>query len=282
MAKIVSGFVKSISGQKVPAYEVEAYSKKGEKRAIEIHGSRLRKAGRTAGVVVIIRDVTERKRAQEELQESLDKVRRTLESTVYALASIAEIRDPYTAGHQRGVALLATAIANEMGFQGEQLEGIRVAGMLHDIGKIHVPVEILSKPGRLSEIEFSLIKAHVQLGHDILKAIEFRWPIAQMVLQHHERMDGSGYPFGLSAEEILPEARILAVADVVDAMTHHRPYRPARGIDKALEEISKNSGVLYDVDVVDACLRLLDGQGQQFYKAGDLAFHRPMGERTNT
>jgi HD-GYP domain-containing protein (c-di-GMP phosphodiesterase class II) len=143
--------------------------------------------------------------------------------------------------------------------------------MLHAIGKVYVPAEILSKPGRLSEPEFNMIKAHAQLGHDILKVIEFRWPIAQMILQHHERMNGSGYPSGLSGESILLEARLLAVADVVDAMTHHRPYRPARGIDNALEEISKNSGILYDARVVEACLRLLAGQGQRLYVAGDLA-----------
>ena len=271
MAKMVSAFIESMSGERVPAYEVEAYAKSGEKRYVEIRGSRLRKAGKTAGVAVVIQDITERREWEGQLKGAFRELQKTLGETVEALAQISEAKDPYTAGHQRGVAQLAIAIAKEMGFEEEQLEGIRVAGMLHDIGKIHVPAEILSKPGRLSEPEFNMIKAHAQLGHDILKVIEFRWPIAQMVLQHHERMNGSGYPFGLSGEEIILEARILAVADVVDAMTHHRPYRPARGIDKAIEEISKNSGVLYDVDVADACLKLLDGQGRQLYEAGDLA-----------
>lgn len=190
------------------------------------------------------------------LQDSMEKLRKALEGSILAIASTVETRDPYTAGHQQRVAELATAIAKEMGLLDDQIYGIRMGGVIHDLGKISIPAEILSKPGSITEIEFNLIKTHPKVGYDILKAIEFPWPIAQMVLQHHERMDGSGYPSGLSGEEIILEARILGVADVVEAMASHRPYRPALGIDKALKEISKNKGLLYDSDVAEACLKL--------------------------
>jgi putative nucleotidyltransferase with HDIG domain len=190
------------------------------------------------------------------LQDSMEKLEKALEGSILAIASIVETRDPYTAGHQQRVAELATAIAQEMGLPDDQVYGTRMGGVIHDLGKIAIPAEILSKPGSITEIEFNLIKTHPKVGYDILKAIEFPWPIAQMVLQHHERMDGSGYPSGLSGEAILMEARILGVADVVEAMASHRPYRPALGIDKALKEISKNKGLLYDSKVVEACLTL--------------------------
>jgi HD-GYP domain-containing protein (c-di-GMP phosphodiesterase class II) len=159
---------------------------------------------------------------------------------------------------------LAHAIASEMGLPEEQIEGIRVAGMIHDIGKISVPAQILSKPGELNSLEYGLIQQHPRIGYDLLKTIDFPWPVAQIVLQHHERMDGSGYPAGLSGDEIMLEARILAVADVVAAMTSHRPYRATLGLDKALEEISQNRGVLYDAEVVDACLKLFTEKGLEF------------------
>ena len=190
------------------------------------------------------------------LQDSMEKLGKALEGSILAIASTVETRDPYTAGHQQRVAELATAIAKEMGLPDDQIYGIRMGGVIHDLGKISIPAEILSKPGSITEIEFNLIKTHPKVGYDILKAIEFPWPIAQMVLPHHERMDGSGYPSGLSGEAIILEARILGVADVVEAMASHRPYRPARGIDKALKEISKNKGLLYDRNVVEACLKL--------------------------
>jgi PAS domain S-box-containing protein len=195
-------------------------------------------------------------RLRRELQESLDSLGKALEGTVSALASVAEVRDPYTSGHQQRVTRLAVAIANEMGLPQEQIKGIQVAGTLHDVGKLYIPAEILSKPGRLSEVEFSLVKMHSQAGYDILKTVKFPWPIAPIVLQHHERLDGSGYPQGLKGEDILLEAKILAVADVVEAMASHRPYRPALGIGQALDEISQKSGILYDSKVVDACFRL--------------------------
>ncbi len=176
--------------------------------------------------------------------------------TVKAIASIVEMRDPYTSGHQARVAEVARAIARQMGMPEDQVQAIHLAGLLHDLGKISIPAEILSKPGRLNEVEYSLIKMHPQSGYDILKGIDFSWPIAQMVLQHHEHADGSGYPQGLKGEEILPGARILSVADVVEAMSSHRPYRPGLGIDAALEEIIRTRGKFYDPQVVDACVAL--------------------------
>jgi PAS domain S-box-containing protein len=195
-------------------------------------------------------------RLRRELQQSLAGLGKALEGTVSALASVAEVRDPYTSGHQQRVARLAVAIATEMGLPQEQIEGLHVAGTLHDVGKLYVPAEILSKPGKLTEVEFNLVKIHSQASYDILKNVEFPWPIAQIVLQHHERLDGSGYPQGLRGEDILLEARILAVSDVVEAMASHRPYRPALGIGQALDEISQKSGILYDSEVVDACFKL--------------------------
>ncbi|MGA9350435.1 MAG: HD domain-containing phosphohydrolase [Anaerolineae bacterium] len=222
-------------------------------------------SGKPVRMVGGIVDITERKRVEEELRQSFQKLRRAFEGTVNALVSAIEIRDPYTAGHQRGVTQLACAIAKEMGLPEEQIEGIRMAGLIHDLGKINVPAEILSKPGPLTELEYGLIKMHPQIGHDVLNGvIEFPWPVAQIVLQHHERMDGSGYPEGLAGEEILLEARILAVADVVEAMASSRPYREPRGIDEALGEISQNRGVLYDPEVVDACLKLFTEKGFKF------------------
>jgi len=204
----------------------------------------------------ILRDITERKRVEEELSKSLEKLQKTFVDTINALVFALERRDPYTAGHQKRVANLACAIAKEMGLSKKKIEGIRLAGIVHDIGKIQIPTEILIKPEHLSDIEFIMIKTHPQVGYDILKAIDFPYPVAQIILQHHERIDGSGYPAGLRAEEICLEAKILAVADVVEAMSSHRPYRPALGITAALNEVKKNRGIIYDAKVVDACLQL--------------------------
>jgi PAS domain S-box-containing protein len=204
----------------------------------------------------VCRDITERKRSEEQLQHSYDKLRETLIATVNILASTIEMRDPYTAGHQRRVTTLACAIAEEMGLSDDQFDGLRMAGLIHDLGKINVPAEILSKPGQINDIEFSIIRYHPQICHDLLKTIELPWPVAKIVLHHHERINGSGYPQGLKGDAIMLEARILAVADVVEAMASHRPYRPALGIKRALEEITKNKGVLYDPAVVDACNKL--------------------------
>jgi len=205
-----------------------------------------------------LRDITDRKLAEKEIQLSHDRLQKILHGTIKTLSSTIEKRDFYTAGHQQRVSFIARAIATKMGLPQEKIEGLYTAALLHDIGKIIVPSEILSKPGRLSQIEFSIIKEHPQVGYEILKDVDFPWPIAEIILQHHERMDGSGYPQGLTGNDILLEARILAVADVVEAISSHRPYRPALGIDKALEEISKNKGKLYDPQVVDACLGIVD------------------------
>jgi putative nucleotidyltransferase with HDIG domain len=190
--------------------------------------------------------------------ERTSKLQQALDGIVRATALTVEMRDPYTAGHQKRVADLACAIASECDLSEDQIEGIRMAGIIHDLGKISVPAEILSKPSKLTQNEFNLIKEHPEVGYDILKELEFPWPIAKMVLQHHEKFDGSGYPQGLSGEEILIEARIIAVADVVEAMASHRPYRPGMGIDKALAEIVMKKGIHYDPKAVDACIKIFE------------------------
>jgi len=199
-----------------------------------------------------------------ELQISLANLRKALGGIIQAMSLAIETRDPYTSGHQQRVADLARSIAQEMGLPEDQVDGLRMAGIIHDLGKIAVPAEILSKPTKLGNIELALIKIHPQTGYDILKDIDFPWPVAEIALQHHERMDGSGYPQGLKGKDILLEARILAVADVVEAMASHRPYRPALGMDAALDEIAKNRDTLYDPEVVDACLRLFREKGFRF------------------
>lgn len=238
-------------------YELLTRRKDGEPVWVEVSTRLVSKDGVSVEIEGIARDITERKLAEQERERSLSRLRRTLEQTVYALAAAVEMRDSYTAGHQRRVADLATAIADEMGIPAERIRGIRMAGLIHDVGKIHIPAEILSKPTRLTEVEWSMIKAHPQAGYDILKDIEFPWPVARIVLQHHERVNGSGYPQGLSDKEILLEARILGVADVVEAMASHRPYRPAHAVEEALGEIRENRGILYDPQAVDACLEVI-------------------------
>jgi HD-GYP domain-containing protein (c-di-GMP phosphodiesterase class II) len=190
------------------------------------------------------------------LRNSEAKLRSSLIESISAIAATVEMRDPYTAGHQRRVAQIATAVAREIGLPENQIEGLYLACVVHDVGKIRIPAEVLSKPGALSNIEFSLIKQHSQAGYDILKEVDFPWPIAQFVLQHHERLDGSGYPQGLKGDAILLESRIIAVADVIEAMASHRPYRAGLGIDAALEEIGSKRGLLYDAAVVDAAIRI--------------------------
>ena len=216
------------------------------------------------GRVWSFRDITANKRAEKDLQESFVSLRKALDGIIQAVALTVEKRDPYTAGHQRRVADLARAIASKMGLSKIQINGIRIAGSIHDLGKICVPADILSKPGRLTEHEFGIIKAHPEVGYDILKSIQFPWPVAQTILQHHERLDGSGYPAELKGNDIITEARIVAVSDVVEAMSSHRPYRPALGIDMALDEIEKGRGATYDPDAVDACINLFKTGHFQF------------------
>jgi PAS domain S-box-containing protein len=211
--------------------------------------------GTLSGVLGIGRDITDRR--------SVDRIRKALGGTVQAIAVTVEARDPYTAGHQRRVADLARAIATEMNLPIDIIDGVRMAAVIHDLGKISVPAEILSKPTKLKKTEFDLIKEHSQSGYDILKDIDFPWPVARIVLEHHERMNGSGYPNGLKGDNILMESRIIAVADVVESMGSHRPYRPSLGIEAALEEIEKNRGTIYDNAVADACLRLFREKGYQ-------------------
>ena len=260
------GNMEVISSGKPILGEVTQYTRpSGEKRWAQVDTIPYRdEHGDITGVIQFIQDITRRKLAEENLSQSYEKLQKTLESAVEAMASIAEIRDPYTAGHQMRVTRLACAIAAEMGLSAEIIAELRMAGALHDIGKMQVPAEILSKPGKLSELEFSMIKNHSQTGYDIVKKIELPCSVATVVLNHHERLDGSGYPKGLRGEEIPLPAKILAVSDVVEAMASHRPYRPALGIDKALEEISLNRGVLYDADVADTCLRLFNEKGFKF------------------
>ena len=218
-----------------------------ESNAVAIFDS----AGNLSGFRGVDRDITERLEAEQQ-------VRLALEGTIQAVAETIEMRDPYTAGHQRHVTKLAVAIAERLGLSDEQVEGVRVAATLHDIGKMAIPAEILSKPGKLSEQEYALIQEHPRTAHAILKGITFPWPVADIVLQHHERLNGSGYPNGLMGEDILQEAEIIAVADTVEAMSNHRPYRPALGLEEALREIQQNKGTLYDPDVVDACVRIFE------------------------
>jgi PAS domain S-box-containing protein len=244
--------------------ELEEYRKDGSIVWMENHLSFLRdEAKKPVGIISLTRDITERKKAEENLKETLERLSRAVNTTIQVMVSAVEARDPYTAGHQIRSANLAHAIATEMGLPPEKIDGIRMAGSIHDIGKLSIPAEILSKPIKLTNLEFSLIKGHSRQGYEMLKDVESPWPLAQIVYQHHERMDGSGYPRKLKGDEIIMEARILAVADVVEAMASHRPYRPAIGVEAALEEIEKNKGILYDDAVADACLRLFRGKGFQ-------------------
>jgi putative nucleotidyltransferase with HDIG domain/PAS domain S-box-containing protein len=216
-----------------------------------------------AGVIGVAMDVTERQHAVAALELSADRLRHTVEGAVEAMGAMIAARDPYTAGHEKRVTELAVAIATEMGRDEASIEGLRLAGLVHDVGKLTVPAEILNMPALLSPIEFELIKGHAAAAQEILAPIDFEFPVADVVAQHHERQDGSGYPAGLSGDEILPEARILAVADVVEAMASHRPYRAALGIDAALAEVHAGAGVRYEAEVVASCERVF-AQGFAF------------------
>lgn len=238
------------NGRMVTGFETRCFRKDGTEIWASLSQRTVLDAdGRTLFYEGTINDITSRK-------TSMEQIRKALSATIRAMAVVVETRDPYTAGHQRRVADLSRAMATEMGLSSERIDGIRMAGIIHDLGKISVPAEILSKPSRLTRVEFMLIKTHPQAGHDILKDIHFPWPIARMVLEHHERTDGSGYPNGLTGDNTLLESRILAVADVVESMASHRPFRPALGIKAALEEIAEHRGTLYDPEVVDACLNV--------------------------
>jgi putative nucleotidyltransferase with HDIG domain len=209
-------------------------------------------------------EIQNRALVQEELEQSFQNLKKVMDSTIQAIAMTVEKRDPYTSGHQMRVAALTRAIAEALELPEDKVEGAYLAASIHDIGKISLPAEILTKPIQLTEIEISLIQAHSQAGYDILKGIEFPWPIADIIIQHHERMDGSGYPRGLAGDNISIAARIIGVADVVETMSSHRPYRPSMGLEKALAEITQNSGTLYDPEVVAACLNIFNKKNFEF------------------
>ena len=249
----------------VQGFETQQYRKDGSIIWVSINARAVRDpTGKVLYYEGTIEDITSRKLAEDAVRQTMEKLRKSLLGTIKALSMTVEARDPYTSGHQRRVSHLGRAIAQGMALPNDTIDNVRIAGIVHDIGKVSVPAEILSKPGTLTDIEFGLIKVHPQSGYDILKNAELPYPIAEIVLQHHERLDGSGYPQGLKDGQTLLEARILAVADVVEAMASHRPYRPARGIDAALEEIEKNKGILYDEKVGEACLQLFREQGFKF------------------
>ncbi|MCE5266032.1 MAG: PAS domain S-box protein [Deltaproteobacteria bacterium] len=243
--------------------ELDLIRKDGSLVPVEINTNLVQRAGQTI-VLAFVRDITERKQVEQKLRETLESLRKAVGATIQVMVSVLEVRDPYTAGHQMRVADLARSIAAEMGLPQEQVDGIRLAGSIHDIGKLSIPAEILSKPTALTKIESALVREHAQQGFEILKDVESPWPLAQIIHQHHERLDGSGYPRNLKGDDILIEARILAVADVVEAIASHRPYRPGKGIDAALDEIEKQRGVHYDASAVDACLRLFREKGFRF------------------
>jgi putative nucleotidyltransferase with HDIG domain len=217
--------------------------------------------GQPVRMVGAITDVTDQRNAEEGLKVAVQRLGRVLQGTVEAMASAVELRDAYTAGHMSRVARLATAIAHELHLSADQLRAIQLAAALHDLGKVAVPAEILGRPRALSPIEMKIVRAHPDAGSDILKQIEFPWPVAEIVRQHHERLDGSGYPLGLKGEQLMLESRVLAVADVVEAMCSHRPHRPALGMDAALREIEGGAGRLYDPTVVAACVKLMRDKG---------------------
>jgi len=250
----------NMEGKSTGPDEIEIISKNGCIIPIEINTNVVQRMAQRI-IIASVRDITERKKAEESLKKTLDSLRKAVGATIQVMVSAVETRDPYTAGHQIRSADLARTIATEMGLPQEKIDAIRMAGSIHDIGKLSIPAEILSKPKKLSDIEFRLIQEHARRGYEILKDVESPWPLAEIVYQHHERMDGSGYPRNLKGEEILIEARILTVADVVEAMASHRPYRPGLGIDVALNEIEKNRGIFYDNTVADACLRLFREKG---------------------
>ncbi|MGA9047405.1 MAG: PAS domain S-box protein [Dehalococcoidia bacterium] len=253
---VMDRHLRRLKGEEIPLlYEFRIIRKNGGTTWVELHAVVI-SWERKQATLNFLEDITERKLAEEKLGKSYKSLKKTLNDSIETMVKIVEMRDPYTAGHQRKVADLATAIAKEMKFEDAEIEQLKMAAIIHDIGKIYVPSDILNKPGKLSEIELQLIKSHSQYGHDIVRGMNCPCSVAQAILQHHERVDGSGYPNRLKGQDTLLDAKILAVADVVEAIASHRPYRPARGIHIAMEELLKNKGKLYDPDVVDACLNL--------------------------
>ena len=244
-------------------FEYRGIRKDGELRWILQVVSSINYHGKKA-ILGNFKDITRIKNVEQKLEQSYEKLQKTMDAIISTMSKIIEAKDPYTVGHQQRVSQLATALAREWGLLQDRIEGIRIASLVHDIGKISVPTEILSKPSIINDLEFNLIKNHPETGYDILKSINFSHPIAQITLQHHERINGSGYPNHLNGDDILLDAKIIGVADVVEAMSSHRPYRPALGTDKALEEIEKNKGTLYDAALVDLCIDLFKNKNFAF------------------
>jgi PAS domain S-box-containing protein/putative nucleotidyltransferase with HDIG domain len=249
---------------KVSRFEAEFYKKDGSTFLVIINARAVKdEQGQLLYTEGFIQDITFHRNVEAQLLQSLENLRKAVRATIQVLVSAVDAKDPYTAGHQLRCANIARAIAVELGLPHEKIDGIRMAGSIHDIGKLSIPAEILTKPTKLTSIEFSLIKEHARIGYEMLKNIESPWPLAQIVYQHHELMNGSGYPRNLKKDEILMEARILTVADVVEAMSSNRPYRPACGIEAALEQIEINKGIIYDSAVANACLTLFREKGFQ-------------------
>jgi putative nucleotidyltransferase with HDIG domain len=236
--------------------QFEIVGRKGTHRYMETHAVPLMEGDKVTNLLAVTRDISQHKEAENVLRDSADAQQKLLMQTVQAVALTVEKRDPYTAGHQSRVAELAVMIADKMGLDEQRLIGIHLGGLVHDIGKVYIPAEILNRPGRLTDSEFSMVKSHPDVGHEIMKEVQFPWAVNEMIYQHHERLDGTGYPQGLKGDEIALEAKIIAVADVVEAISSHRPYRPALGIDKAIEEIERGRNTLYEPAVVDACISL--------------------------
>ncbi len=257
--RAISSFQEGLKSKKDSTLEFRYRKKDGTIFYAELHVQYYE----NQGFIGLLRDITNRKASEKKLHDSLMQLEHMMNGTLHAIANIVDAHDPYTAGHERHVGIIASDIAREIGWHEEQCKNLNLIGLVHDIGKISIPAEILSKSGRLSPIEYELVKTHAEQGYRILKDIEFPIPIAQIILEHHERMDGSGYPQGLKGNEILPESRILAVADVLEAMSSHRPYRSSLGIEAAISEIEAQRGTLFDIEVVDAMLRLIRKKGYQ-------------------
>ena len=280
--RLAANMCRIIKKERVQPLSYMGRKKDGSLMPVVVQGSHISKGHRVTGIRGVVVDITQLEQTKrliedakinleatvretnDELKLTNEKLERIVDETVAALASTVETRDPYTAGHQTRVSQLTVALGEALGYSSSQLKGLAMAASLHDVGKIYVPAEILSKPSILSKVEFEIIRCHSRVGSDILKKIEFPWPISTIVLQHHERLDGSGYPNKLCEDKILFESKIIAVADVVEAMASHRPYRPALGMKKALEEIRVNKGILYDTRVVNACTRLITKKGFEF------------------
>jgi HD-GYP domain-containing protein (c-di-GMP phosphodiesterase class II) len=241
-------------------YEFRGLRKDGSLIDVGVHGSATTIHGQRA-IVGLVQDITERRKAEQRIKKYVGRLESAMVGTVEAISRMVDLRDPYTSGHERRVAEIAGEIGRSLGLEEQRVRGLQIAGRLHDIGKISVPAEILSKPTRLTSMEYEIVKLHACHGHEILEGVEFPWPIAEIAHQHHERLDGSGYPHGLKGDSIIPEARILAVADVIEAMSSHRPYRASLGIAPALAEIERGAGKLYDGDVANAALRLFRVKG---------------------